>query len=348
MEALSQNGRAFFMLAIFLRRLRYVHIKDIGVSPLGCIVIVHPCPTRLGIEQRVAVHHFCVSTQHLFNVQKIIVMNENLILTKDSVPADIERYFRGVLALDQQDKVFSVNLDDVWRLAYNRKDAAVRALKANFIENVDYLTLPQNVERSEDGTFISGRTDYYLTSACLEYFVARKVRPVFEVYRRVFHHAVAQVNQQPSLQEQIQAKLAFADWSAKFLNLNEASKLGIAQKIGKIVGLDDALPQSVNAGTEKPITHAATDLLKSHNVGISAQAFNRMLELKGVVKHATRPGKRGKVHSWYVITPAFDKYGQNQQDPKFQQQTQIRWYDATFMELLTIVGLNSQTSLNLN
>ena len=151
-----------------------------------------------------------------------------------------------------------------------------------------------------------------------------------------------------TLNEQLQAKLAFADWSAKFLNLNEASKLGIAQKIGKMVGLDDALPQSVNAGTEKPITHAATDLFKSHTVGISAQAFNRMLELKGVVKHATRPGKRGKVHSWYVITPAFDKYGQNQQDPKFQQQTQIRWYDATFMELLTIVGLNSQTSLNLN
>ena len=274
-------------------------------------------------------------------------MDGNLILTKDSNPSDIERYFRGVLALDQQDKVFSVNLDDVWQLAYTRKDAAVRALKANFIENVDYLPLPQNVERSEDGTFISGGTDYYLTSACLEYFVARKVRPVFEVYRRVFHHAVAQVQQQPSLQEQIQAKLAFADWSAKFLNLNEASKLGIAQKIGKMVGLDDALPQSVNAGTEKPITHAATDLLKSHNVGISAQAFNRMLELKGVVKHATRPGKRGKVHSWYVITPAFDKYGQNQQDPKFQQQTQIRWYDNLFSELLTIVGLNKQISLNL-
>ena len=150
-----------------------------------------------------------------------------------------------------------------------------------------------------------------------------------------------------TLNELIQAKLVFADWSAKFLNLNDASKLGIAQKIGKMVDLEDALPQSVNAGTEKPITHAATDLLKSHNVGISAQAFNRMLELKGVVKHATRPGKRGKVHSWYVITPAFDKYGQNQQDPKFQQQTQIRWYDNLFSELLTIVGLNKQISLNL-
>lgn len=243
-------------------------------------------------------------------------MNGNLILTKDSVPADIERYFRGVLALDQQDKVFSVNLDDVWQLAYSRKDNAVRALKANFMENVDYIaiqksensSLPQNADQDWGG---NNKVDYYITSACLEYFVARKVRPVFEVYRRVFHHAVAQVQQQSSLQEQIQAKLAFADWSAKFLNLNDASKLGIAQKIGKMVGLDDALPQSVNAGTEKPITHAATDLLKQHNVGISAQAFNRMLELKGVVKHATRPGKRGKVHSWYVITPAFDKYGQN-------------------------------------
>ena len=280
-------------------------------------------------------------------------MNTNVILSKDSNPSDIERYFRSVLALDQQDKVFSVNLDDVWQLAYSRKDNAVRALKANFMENVDYIaiqksensSLPQNAEQDWGG---NNKVDYYITSACLEYFVARKVRPVFEVYRRVFHHAVAQVQQQPSLQEQIQAKLVFADWSAKFLNLNDASKLGIAQKIGKMVGLDDALPQSVNAGTETPITHAATDLLKSHNVGISAQAFNRMLELKGVVKHATRPGKRGKVHSWYVITPAFDKYGQNQQDPKFQQQTQIRWYDATFMELLTIVGLNSQTSLNLN
>lgn len=144
-------------------------------------------------------------------------MNENLVLTKESVPSDIERYFRGVLELDQQDKVFSVNLDDVWQLAYTRKDVAVRALKANFIENVDYLPLPQNAEQDWGG---NNKVDYYITSACLEYFVARKVRPVFEVYRRVFHH-VANSFQQPNLQEQVNAKITFADWSAKFLNLNE-------------------------------------------------------------------------------------------------------------------------------
>ena len=275
-------------------------------------------------------------------------MNENLILTKESVPSDIERYFRGVLALDQQDKVFSVNLDDVWQLVYSERGKAVRALRANFIENVDFLPIAKDGKRSEDGRFSGGGYDYYLTSACLEYFVARKVRPVFEVYRRVFHHVANVVQQQPSIQEQVNAKIAFADWSAKFLNLNEASKLGIAHKIGKMVGLDDALPQAVNAGTVHPVTHAATDLLRDFGVGISAQAFNKVLEIKGVVKQATRPGKQGKVHKWFVITPAFDKYGENQQDPKYQQQTQIRWYDSLFRELLTIVGLNSQQALLLN
>jgi hypothetical protein len=273
-------------------------------------------------------------------------MDENLVLTKESVPSDIERYFRGVLALDQQDKVFSVNLDDVWQLCYAEKGKAVRALKANFIENVDFLPIAQNGKRSKDGRFNGGGYDYYLTSACLEYFVARKVRPVFEVYRRVFHH-VANSFQQPNLQEQVNAKITFADWSAKFLNLNDASKLGMAKRIGKMVGLEDTLPMAVNAGTEKPVTHASRDLLLSHGVGISTQAFNKVLEIKGIVKQATRPGRGGKVHKWMVLQPAFDKYGQNQQHPNYQQQTQIRWYDATFAELLTIVGLNKQTSLSI-
>ena len=152
---------------------------------------------------------------------------------------------------------------------------------------------------------------------------------------------------QASLNERMSASLTFADWSAKFLNLNDASKLGMAKHIGKMVGLEDTLPMAVNAGTEKPVTHASRDLLLSHGVGISTQAFNKVLEIKGIVKQATRPGRGGKVHKWMVLQPAFDKYGQNQQHPNYQQQTQIRWYDATFAELLTIVGLNKQTSLSI-
>lgn len=157
------------------------------------------------------------------------------------------------------------------------------------------------------------------------------------------------VAQQPdaTIIEQVNAKITFADWSAKFLNLNEASKLGMAKRIGKLVGLEDTLPMAVNAGTEKPVTHASRDLLRAHGVGISTRAFNKVLEIKGIVKQATRPGHGGKTHKWMVLQPAFDKYGENQQHPNYQQQTQIRWYDATFAELLTIVGLNKQTSLSM-
>lgn len=272
-------------------------------------------------------------------------MTGNLILTKESSPSVIECYFRGVLALDQQEKVFSVNLDDVWQLCYTEKSKAVRALKTEFIENVDFISLAKNGETATGGF---RKIDYYLTSACLEYFIARKVRPVFEVYRRVFHKAAELAKHRQNANDQMQANLMFADWAIRTLNLNEASRIAWAQKISEKYGMVAEIPAAVNAGTLKPILHAATDLLKQYNVGISAKAFNRMLEIKGVVKQATRPGRMGKEHKWYVILPAFDKYGQNQQDPKYQQQTQIRWYDNTFVELLTIVGLNNQLALNMN
>lgn len=151
-----------------------------------------------------------------------------------------------------------------------------------------------------------------------------------------------------SVSDQLHANLMFADWNIKQFNLNEASKLGWARTIGDKFGLvTDALPQAVNAGTANPTTHSATDLLKRHNVGLSARAFNKVLELKGVVKQATRPGRYGKVHTWFVLQPQYDRFGENQQNPQYQQQTQIRWYDATFDELLAIVGLSRQQTLQL-
>ena len=154
-------------------------------------------------------------------------------------------------------------------------------------------------------------------------------------------------HQQATLNEQIQANLTFADWTIKTLNLNDASKIAWAKKISDKFGLAAELPSVVNAGTANPVLHAASDLLKERNVGISAQAFNRMLELKGVVRKATRPGRFCKTHKWFVINPEYDRFGQNQQDPKYQQQTQARWYDNLFDELLGIVGISKQAIIDL-
>lgn len=154
-------------------------------------------------------------------------------------------------------------------------------------------------------------------------------------------------HQQATLNEQIQANITFADWTIKTLNLNDASKIAWAKKISDKFGLAAELPSVVNAGTTNPVLHAASDLLKERKVGISAQAFNRMLELRGVVRKATRPGRFGKTHKWFVINPEYDRFGQNQQDPKYQQQTQARWYDNLFDELLGIVGISKQAIIDL-
>lgn len=115
----------------------------------------------------------------------------NIILSKESSNNELKCYFEAVLKLSQSDNEFPINLGDVWMLAYSDKSKAVRALKANFIENIDFQPLAQNGKRSESGKFNGeNKVEYMLSTSCLEYFIARKVRPVFEVYRQVFHKAV--------------------------------------------------------------------------------------------------------------------------------------------------------------
>lgn len=264
----------------------------------------------------------------------------SMILTKTSNPSDIERYFRGILELDMQNKEFSVNLDDVWQLCYAEKGKAVRALKSNFIENVDFIVIAQNGKNPDGGR---PTDDYYLTSACLEYFVARKVRPVFEVYRRVFHKVAS--GEMTEI-EKTQQKIIYANWVVGFLNLNEASKLRIAQEIGKDTGMAGLLPQGINAGTESPTLHAAKDLLKENNIPLTSVAFNRILMKKGVIHEATRPSRdKNKSWKWKALNKGFEGFGQNIQDPNFQSQTQIKWYDNRFRALLSYVGIEVPQSL---
>lgn len=119
-----------------------------------------------------------------------------LQLTKQSTAKEIKAYFEEVLKLSKDSKEFPVNLEEVWPLVYSAKEKAVRALKSNdlFLQNVDYQVLAKNGENSgvlaqNGGKVRNGRpTEIYMLSVpCLEFFIARKVRPVFEVYRQVFH-----------------------------------------------------------------------------------------------------------------------------------------------------------------
>lgn len=115
-------------------------------------------------------------------------MNE-LVLTKESSNEQIKAYFNTILALSRENNEFPVNLDEVWMLVYGRKADAVEALQRDFMEGVDFQVLRQNPQNPNGGR---PTNEYFLSVSCLEYFIARKVRPVFEVYRQVFHKVAEQ------------------------------------------------------------------------------------------------------------------------------------------------------------
>ena len=126
-------------------------------------------------------------------------MESNIILSKESSSEEIKSYFHAVLRLSQDDNEFPINLDEVWPLVYSEKSKAVRSLKENFIEDIDYQVLAQNGENLEEVDYQVLRKNaenskggrptnvYHISLSCMEFFIARKVRPVFEVYRQVFH-----------------------------------------------------------------------------------------------------------------------------------------------------------------
>ena len=125
-------------------------------------------------------------------------MESNFSLSKNSGDNEIRRYFEAILKLAQSNNEFPVNLDEVWMLVYSERSKAVRALKTNFIEGVDFLLAQNGKQNSLQGSGGTNKIDYKLSLSCMEYFIARKVRPVFDVYRKVFHKA-AELAQQRQL-----------------------------------------------------------------------------------------------------------------------------------------------------
>lgn len=136
-------------------------------------------------------------------------------LTKQSSYSEIKAYFIQVLNLSRSKEEFPVNLDEVWPLVFKFRSDAVRALSKNnlFVKDIDYQVLSTNAQKSgvfsqnaqksgvstkngkksgstqDEGKSVMGRPQntYMLSVPCLEFFIARRVRPVFEVYRQVFH-----------------------------------------------------------------------------------------------------------------------------------------------------------------
>jgi hypothetical protein len=284
-------------------------------------------------------------------------MATNLVLSKDSSESEIKAYFNAVLKLSQSNNEFPINLDEVWMLVYSEKGKAVRALKENFIEGVDYNTFAKNGKTEEEVFAQNGKNpesvdyqvflkngenpkggrptnEYKLTVSCMEFFIARKVRPVFEVYRQVFHQSVRKVieNRNAPKQPTISDEMKVATWLIKTLNLNDTSKLMLAKSIAAPLGLPipDYTPSH-------GILKSATELLKEAGLSISAQAFNQRAIQKGILCDMKRKSSKGKDKHFKSITESGLAYGENQVNPNNTKETQPLWYKEKFNELLMLL-----------
>ena len=119
----------------------------------------------------------------VFCIMCNIVLSDNL---------SIRSYFEKVLNLSKLGDKFPVNLDDVWPLVYSAKEKAVRALVSSdqFMQGIDYEILATNGENITVGRPVNV---YMISISCMEYFIARKVRSVFNVYRDVFHKVINKI-----------------------------------------------------------------------------------------------------------------------------------------------------------
>lgn len=145
------------------------------------------------------------------------MQDAHLQLSKSSTEEQLKQYFMGIVELNKSSEEFPINLDDIWPIGYTRRDNAIRDLKNGFYEGEDYVIKdlsqvpdyqfllkieenPNNSQVSDNQSLLKfeenskgGRPKsyYFLSVSCAEYLIVRKCRPVFEVYRRVFHQVVS-------------------------------------------------------------------------------------------------------------------------------------------------------------
>ena len=299
------------------------------------------------------------------------------VLSKQSSPEDIRTYFESVLVLSKDGNEFPINLDDVWPLAYSRKDHAVRDLRGLFVENIDYISqtadnqlLPKNGERTRGG---QNKIEYRLTQSCFEFFIARKVSSVFEVYRQVFHHTMtaaeiagAQTIEQKMLfatspevvgntvkeaikhsnkpkqitATSVRAEFEFVKQVKGLLNLSDTSVAAMSNKIAERYDLAATIDYIPSSGKGQLLS--ATELLKRHHISLKTQDFNAKLVENGILsvmtRQTTKKGKKAEAR-FKMITEKGLVYGENQTNPNNPKETQPLWYDNTFSELLASVGI---------
>lgn len=262
-----------------------------------------------------------------------LAKNSSGFLTSEAGEAAIKNYFKKIFELSRSGEKFPIDLDDVWPLCYDTKGNAVRDLKSKFYQDIDYHHFIKNTKKQSGGRPME---HYRISVSCMEFLVARKVRSVFDVYRRVFHRTVNDIMNEASVDEITKSKMIVLEGVARMLNMNDASKVAMIKKA--FPELAPAMPDYVKA---KDATLSATELLKRNGIKMNANTFNKRMEEAGYLEQLERPSsssKSGKKRFWKVTDTGL-AFGENFSYPDNPRETQPRWFVDKFHELIDELSL---------
>lgn len=142
------------------------------------------------------------------------------------------------------------------------------------------------------------------------------------------------------LRDQVDASILLLRAAAEDLRFAPSALLGGYQKLEHHVGVAGLLPAyAVDAppsnvtGSSEP-TKSAGELLKNFGVGMSTQAFNKLLIQNGLLEERERPSTKGVKKFKVCKAPEF---GKNLTSPSNPRETQPHWYVSRFADLLDLV-----------
>ena len=210
---------------------------------------------------------------------------------------------------------------------------------AEWIEHSDPSTMIRSVDEDEKESYTNpnnvcgGQQAWFLTEDGLYEVLMQSRKPIAKQFKKGVKEILKTIRKTGTYTATtlFDEKLKAANWLTSYLNLSEVSKLAIAQSIAAPLGLP--LPDYVQS---KGVLHSASELLKMNNVQMSALKFNAKLIEAGFLKEATRQGTT-KLHKFKVITDKGLSFGENQVSPRNPQETQPKWYDNKFSELLKAI-----------
>lgn len=210
--------------------------------------------------------------------------------------ASIKAYFRLVYQLAQQGDKFPIPLDEVWPMVYADKAKSVRALRRDFIEGIDFrLLAPNGEQKNKQGGH--NQIVYQLSPSCFEFFIARKVRPVFEVYRHFFHRAVVDATALIPNDQLLQQEQRLADLEHQIRHMQEAQQQA-ARSLLELPRSTEALPEET---TRIKIQRLVNGYCGAKGVGqqeVWRLIYDRLFYLYRI---SIRAHKRSERESWLDV-----------------------------------------------